>query len=626
MNIYSLDVETRSVGQSGPNTYALEPWRVRQGKAEISSIAVCRPDDSVIQIVNSGQADWVKEVYDLLESLAGRRVFCHNAVFDVAWNIVTLEPNKFKPIPSAVSLIQWADTMLLVKWLINGQLAEDSRLSYSLKNLVETFLPEHPMTADFVAMKSKFFAPGEDEQYWQERGNMDVIMTRALAEKFMILIPESMRTGLMTEWSCIVPIANSWINGIKIDVEKIEEVETDLVNKMDEATSSLGVDGSVINSPKQLGKLLFEDWSLTPWSYTPTKTPSTAGDDLMWIQYGLKSSDPGTAGKLGAVLAYKTNKTLKSKYIDTLKSAIEYTGDGHIYGAPKIFGTYTSRMTYSNTTVKNGPKCSIALHQLPRKAKSVRSLMIAPEGYGVVEVDSSGQESRIMAIASKDDMLIKIFTDDLNFHAITGAAIIGMDYNEFMKRYKENDTYIIEQRQLGKLTNLSSNYRIGGKALAEKAFTTYDTYMTVNTGMFLVNTFARQYPGIPKFWSDAIKTARELGYTESFSGKRYKICKWGDNDRWMSESSAINFPIQASGSDQTEVAISVLGKMFPDNFLSLQLHDGLFYYTQLDKIQDSMKSMTKTLDDIDYEAFWNREIPIPLPFEGVWGNDFGGVK
>jgi DNA polymerase I-like protein with 3'-5' exonuclease and polymerase domains len=632
--LYSLDIETRALNQSGPNTFALEPFRVRQGSAEISSVAVCRPDNSVIQIVNDkAQHLWEREVRDLLRSLKGKRVFAHFTMFDVAWLIATLERRKFRPIPKEITDVVWADTALLTKWLINSQLAEDSRFSYSLANLAETFLPDHPSIKDFLEMKKQPFVAGENSEYWESRGQLDVVMTKALAEKLMPLVPESMRTGLMTEWSCIVPVANSWCNGIQIDESKIDEVEARLVAKMNESTNFLGLEGSVINSPKQLGNLLFGEWGLTPWSYTPTKTPSTAGDDLMWIQYELKGSSPGMADKLEYVLSYKSNKTLKSKYVDTLKTALSYTGDGYIYGGPKLFGTYTSRMTYSNTTVKDGPKVSIALHQLPRvkgknaeSIRAIRSLLVAPEGFGVVEVDASGQESRLMAIRSNDSVMLEIFKRRLNFHSMTGAAIIGMDYNEFMKRYKENDMYIIEQRQLGKLTNLSCNYRIGGPALASKAFTEYDTYMTAETGRFLVNTFSRQYEGVPKYWGNVIRSAKELGYTECYGGKRYKLSKWDEKNRWMTESSAINFPIQGAGASMKEIAISVTAKEFPEVIFALDLHDATFSYAPLDGLQETAEDLIGVLENIDYASFWGFEPPIPLPYESTIGANFGEVK
>ena len=627
MKIWSLDVETRDLDSRIIDYAALEPWRLRQGKAEISSVAVCRPDDSVRQVVNTGQKNWPKQVSELLRSLAGQRIFGHFAIFDVAWLIATLQPEKFKPIPSEILAIKWADTSLLVKWLINGQKPEDANFSYSLANLVETFLPDHPMTEEFVKMKSQNVRAGEDEGYWQTRGELDVIMTRALAEELMTKVPESMQIGLMTEWADIVPIANAWVNGIKIDHNQIERVEYKIDAQMFAATKIAGVEGTVISSPKQLGNLLFNQWGIRPRSYTPTGQTGTSGDDLKWIHYEIQDKESELARKMDSIMVYKTQKTLKSKYIDTLKMALSHTNDGYIYGVPRLFGTYTGRMTYANTTKKDGPKVSIALHQLPRKNKEIRELLLAPEGFGVIEVDASGQESRLMAIRSGDPVMLEIFKRELNFHSMTAAAIIGMEYEEFQSKFEGSKSgYFVEQRQLGKLTNLSCNFRIGGRALAEKAFTEYDTYMTEETGRFLVNTFARQYAMVPQYWRDVIRTTIRDGYTETFSGRRYKIHKWEEKYRWMSESSAINVPIQGSGADMKEIAISVIMNTTPEAMFSLDLHDAGFFFAPLQSIEEIKADILQTLNDIDYEAFWGREIPIPLTYEGGSGLNFGEVK
>ena len=632
MDIYSLDVETRPI-KDGGDYAALEPWRVRQDKAEISSISVCYPDDSVKRIVNKGQ-NWVAMVRDLLSPLQGKRVFAHNAGFDIGWNITTLQPNKFSSIPKEINQVQWADTMTLIKWLINGQKPEEVRFSYSLANLVETFLLDHPMTQDYLKMKKENITPGTDDEYWQARGDMDVIMTRALAIKLLPKVPKSMQVGLMTEWADLVPVANAWVNGIKINEDNVELVESTITDLMDECTSFLGVEAKVLSSPKQLGNLLFNTWGLTPRSHTPTGMPCTSGDDLLWLQYDLNQNNSALAERLKYVIKFKDNKTLKSKYVDTLKKSLSYTGDGYIYGIPKLFGTYTGRMTYANATVKNGPKVSIALHQIPRikpknerEVKMIRSLMIAPEGFGVIEADASGQESRLMAIRSGDPVMLNIFTRNLNFHGMTGAAIIGMYYNKFMEEFhKHKEGYYIEQRQLGKLTNLSCNYRIGGNALSEKAFTEYDTFMTPETGRFLVNTFSRQYAGVPQYWRDVVREAQEKGYTEAFGGRRYKLHKWDEKYRWMTESSAINFPIQGSGGSMKEIALCVLHKKLPESIFCLDLHDATFNFAPLDDLKEIEKEQIKILNAIDYEAFWGFIPPIPLTYESGSGTNFGAVK
>ncbi len=638
-NIFSLDIETKSTNPKMDQHAGLEPYRLRQGNAIITSIDVCKPDNSTIEIVNDGSDNWKYKVRCLLEELKNQAVYCHNAPFDISWVIAELQSERCGAIPQVIRDVRWRDTMLITKWLANGQLAESQRLSYSLANLVKLFLPNHPMTKDFLEMKALGFRPGENADYWKARGTQDTIMTRALAEYMESRLPAEQRVGLMTEFAGLVPIANSWIMGIKVNLEKLAKVGLMYDEKMATLASELGLAPAVMTSPKQLAHLLFTTWGLKPMAFTPTGAPGTAKDDLMWLQYHLlNSGNEELAGKLGKVLEFKKTSTLKSKYVKSTYEALAHTGDGHIYGAPRIFATYTGRMSYSSTTTskdfetdksskfKNG----IALHQMPRKAKEIREFLEPPEGMGLYEADASGQESRLMALRSGDATMLKVFRDDLNFHAMTGASIIGLEYDDFMIKYKEqangNDGgYYVEQRQLGKLANLSCNYRIGGKALSEKSFIDYDTYMTVDTGNFVVKSFNRTYPGVPEYWENVIWESKQKGYTEVFGGRRYKLCEWKSH-RWMTESSAINVPIQGAGASMKEIAIAETFAKVSDALFCLDLHDASFFYVPLDKIEEKAKELDHVLNNIDYTPYWGFTPSIPLPYESNFGKNFRDVK
>ncbi len=634
-DLFALDIETRSLTNN--DLYALEPFRVIQRKAEITSIAICYPNNIVLQIVNNG-SDWPNKVRSLLNDLKDQVVYCHNTIFDVAFLLATLEPSKTAQIPNEIRSIRWRDTMLLTKWIVNGQKPEDLKFSYSLKNLCKVFLKDHPRLTEFLKVKEQNVVAGENVSYWLERGKLDAIMTRALAEKLQSLLPEEQRQGLLTEFNCIVPVANSWLRGIRIDVNEIKKVENTIQLKMSEMTKSLGVDEQVLNSPKQLSKLLFTDWNLTPITINKTG-PSTARADLMWIHYNLLKRGSSVADKMECIMTFKKYSTLQSKYVKTLKEALSHTGDNYIYGSPKLYGTYTGRLTYSNNT--NGTKTSIALHQLPRAkftkiadvsevVKKIRGLLIPHEGCGVIEFDASGQESRLIALRSNDETLLKVFRDGLNFHSMTGAAIVGMDYEKFHELYEQEIKtgfgFYVEQRQLGKLTNLSCNYRIGGRALAEKAFTTYETFMDETTGWHLVKTFKRQYPGIVKYWDDAIEFAKAFGYTESFAGRRYKIHKWDGKNTWISESSALNFPIQGSGADMKEIAISEIYRHFPEVQFALDLHDATMLFVPIDKLKSTSEVILNHLNRINYKSYWDVDLKCPLSFEMVMGKSFKDLK
>lgn len=636
--INSLDLETESTNPKMSQHAALQPWRLRQGNARITSIAVARPGDVVDQVVFTGDRHrWVRQVHELLASMDGDVTYAHNALFDVAWLIADLQPDRCGPIPEVIRKIKWRDTSLLTKWLINGQMAETIRFSYSLTNLVATFLPDHPMTEFFLKMKANKVAPGDNPEYWTKRGEMDAIMTLALALRLQAKLPPEQRTGFLTEQDCIVPVANSWLVGIRIDREQLVKNDKHFMSLRMEAAKKLNVDLDLFTSTKRLPQLLYGDWGLPVIQKTPSGNPSCDGDTLKWLAYQLRNDgNDALADKVETVIQAKQAATLHSKYVKSMYEALEHTGDGYIYPAPRIFGTYTGRFTYSSTT--NGRdfeedkgkkfKCSIAAHQIPRKDKMIRASLCAPEGFEIYEADASGQESRLMAIRSGDETMIRIFKDNLNFHSMTGASIIGMDYDDFQAAYElesESGGYYTEQRQLGKLTNLSCNYRIGGKALANKAYLEYDTFLSIPTGIFLVNTFNRRYEGVPRYWDDVVWESRQQGYTVTFSGRRYKLTDW-QSHRWITESSAINVPIQGAGADMKEIAIKETFEKVPEAIFVLDLHDANFFYVPKDTAPQLHARLDEALNGVDYSKYWGFVPPISLPYESKRGKTFAEVK
>lgn len=634
--IYALDLETEATDPSMKPFAGLQPWRLRQNKARITSIALCDPDDKVIQIENHGQLYWKSEVHDLIDSVRGQVVYGHNTVFDVAWLIAQLQPVRMGKIPKAIQDVNWRDTSLLCKWLINGQLAETTRFSMTLANLVKTFLPDHPMTEFFVQMKANKVAPGDNPEYWKRRGEMDAIMTRALAELLQPKMPKSQRTGFLVEQKCIVPVANSWIVGIKVNQEQVKKNDRHFSNVKTEAAKKLGVDEAIFTSIKRLPQMVFEDWGLPIISRTPTGAPSCGADTLKWLQYQqLELGHQELADKLGLIMEAKSAATIHSKYVKSMIEALAHTGDGYIYPAPRIFGTYTGRFTYSSTThgkdysENSGKKfkVSIAAHQIPRKDKMIRASLQPPTGYKIYEADASGQESRLMALRSKDPTMLEIFGKEMNFHSMTGASIIGMDYTDFQIAFdaEPGEGYYTEQRQLGKLTNLSCNYRISGKTLANKSFTEHDLFMTMETGIFLVNTFKRLYAGVPRYWDAVIEESRRQGYTETFGGRRYKLTDWATH-RWITESSAINVPIQGAGADMKEIAIYETFSKVPEAIFVLDLHDANFFYVPEESCEELRIRLDNVLNSIDYSKYWNFDLEIALPYESKIGSSWAEVK
>lgn len=612
----TLDLETKSKSGDYSDHMALEPWRVRQGLAYILSVSVYHENGQCTHIEMPTRA----QLIELLEGLAGCEVFAHNSLFDVAWLIASIQPNRFGSIPKCIKDIRWRDSMLLAKWILNGQKFERLHYSLSLANLVADALREEPDVQKFLKFK-ELGSVSEDSEYWNLRGQLDVEWTHKLVNKLMPRLADSQRVGWIIESRCIVPVANSWIMGLKIDKARLIRLYDELEQEDAKIHRETGFDISMATSPKRLGAMLFGTMGLKPVKTTPTGAPSTDEESLKTIEYNLKQAgDPG-AKFIDQIMDVRYNATIRSKYVKTTLAALERTGDGYVYPIPKLFGTSSGRFTYSNETVR-GVKVSLAAHQMPRKEKRVREAVICEEGMGISEWDAAGQESRIMCLHSRDDVMTDIFLNDKNFHSMTACSIIGEAYNSFQKKVDAEDPTAIEYRQMGKLTNLSCNFRISGPALSAQAFKKYDMLIPIPTGIKLVNTFKATYRGVPQYWERAIDEARQIGFTRSASDRRYAIDTWDRS--WMSEQSALSLPIQATGADHKLIAIATVTEKNPEALFLMDLHDALFFIVPG---KAEHEAIGETLNSIDYRGLWSQlDVNIPLPFEGKYGTSFRDVK
>lgn len=605
-----LDLETGTPNSDLSNGHALEPWRARQGRAFITSMAV-HGDEITTQILRPT----VAQLIELLESLKGKEVYAHYALFDVAWLIASIEPNRLARLHSAITGIKWRDSALLAKWCMNGRKADDMYLSYSLLNLISLFKDKlgHPGADEFIRMKQEE-SLFNDPAYWDKRGRMDTLWTYRLVKFLETQLPPACRRGYVIEARCIPQIANSWLMGMYVDPIKFARAEAEIEQLITRGCAELGLPESIVSSPTQLGRVVFDQWGFTPVSKTKTGQPQANAET--WIILAHATGDP----RLRKILAVRQALTLRSKYIRTVHEALARTGDGYIYGKPMLFGTTSGRLTYSSETLK-GLKASIAQHQIPRKDKLIRDYLSPPPGTNVTETDAMAQESRIMGIWSGDADIIRIFREGINFHSYTASSIYGVSYEEFQPAYKaegEDGGQYTEWRQMGKLANLSCNFRIGGKKLAIKALTEYDTYMTEPEGRKLVNTIKRRYPGIPNYWDAIIAFAKQHGYTYTLAQRRWKVPKdmLMSSDSWKVEGTVISHPIQGTGGDMFLAALSSV----PDARIQTNMHDGIFWIVDEGPAGvEETASILERINKTDYQALWDLPDPlsIPLLYEGT---------
>lgn len=618
--MHTLDLETSSADGDLSNGYALEPWRARQGKGFINSLHVYG-DKHVINIKRPTR----EQLIEVLTLLAREEVYAHFALFDVAWLIASIEPRRMGGIPKCVRDIRWRDSALLTKWCINGRRSEF--FSYSLLNIINTFKDKlgHPGADEFIRMKQEEVLSADDP-YWDKRGQQDVLWTHHLVSFMDTQLPASCRRGYVIEARAIAQVANSWLVGMYVNQDAFKKAEDQIEIDIARGCEELGLSESTLSSPAQLGRVVFGDWGFTPLAKTPTGQPKADADT--WILLAHASGDE----RLRKVLKTRQSLTLRSKYIRTVHEALARTGDGFLYGKPMLFGASTGRLTMSSETM-SGMKVSMAQHQIPRKDKLVRAFLAPPPGYKLFETDAMAQESRIMGIWSGDENIIRIFNEGLNFHSVMAAEIYGMAYETFQAGYKAEaneglEGIFTERRQMGKLTNLSCNFRIGGKKLAHKALVDYDTYMSEADGRRLVNTFKSTYRRIPEYWDNIVEFARQYGYTYTLAGRRWKAPQdmLNSSDAWKLEGTIISHPIQGTGGEMFLAATSSV----PDEIMQTSLHDGVFWCIEEDgHEQEHADSILDRMNKTDYAQLWalNQPLSIPLLYEGSKiGSSYADVK
>lgn len=622
----ALDIETRPKNGC-PSEYALQPWRYQEGRAEISNIAVARHTGSCVLAL--------KNYRTMLRSLAGQQVVTWNGVFDVAWLIAYGYWDEVKA-------IQWVDGMLLWKWLSNSQYKE--RIPrWSLADGAQEFCADEPWLEKFLEMKSQGIQAGTNDKYWEMRAKFDAIVTAKIGDVAFKALDVRRTKSAMIANSIIPEVARSWVLGVPMDFSKIVAIKPVVAEEMLQIEFRLGVSNfsgaaahsilgdsakwtpsKILRSPKQLGHLLFKTWKLKPKRFTDKSTPDDPkpSTDKIALTYLADESD-----LVIEILRWRELNTQLTKYLESPLRARAYLGSDVMHPSPKIFSTYTGRFTYASKTLKKYAT-GMAIHQWPRN-KAFRALLVPPAGFKHVEYDAAGQESRIMAHQSKDETMIRVFQNNMKIHAMTGAKISGMSYDDFMKGRAAGNETINGEHGLyyqGKLINLSSNFRVGVTKMRIQARVQYGMNVDFQTVEMWQSAFHSRYPGVKEYHKAAIARAKHMGYAETLAGRRFDLTHWSKDDRWSTESSALMFPIQGTGADMSDLAIRELAKRYPEFIFWFALHDGLHMLVKEDVPNDYLLEARDMLDAIDYKKEWGVDMLVPLTWDCSVGPRWSDLK
>lgn len=305
-------------------------------------------------------------------------------------------------------------------------------------------------------------------------------------------------------------------------------------------------------------------------------------------------------------------ETVTGYWLARSKGTIFVTGNSH-------------RFTYASFqgSGKGRRQTGIALHQWER-GKSARDVLQAPEGYLLAEFDFSGQEMRLMAIESHDDVMLNAFANGMDLHALMGAEIESLDY-EFVRDCSSSDPRAKSARDLGKFANLSLQYRIGIDSIMSRALTQYGLQLWRSKAVKIKETYLAKYSGVPKYWKEAIRIANLDGYAFSRGGARVPLNNLND---YAQQQTAINFRIQGTGAEMKLLGIYECRNLFDENLkYGWDLHDALFMFVKDDEYAlGKVKNVQSVLSNLPYKDAWGWDVPIPLPVDAKLGKTWGSLK
>lgn len=303
-----------------------------------------------------------------------------------------------------------------------------------------------------------------------------------------------------------------------------------------------------LNSPKQLGKALFEDLGITPAKKTKNGY-STGAEILEKLQYDYPI--------VGKILEYRKLAKLKSTYCDGLLAAV--SSDGRIHSTFNQTEARTGRISSLEPNLQNIPVRT-------EEGRRLREYFIAPPGYVLCDADYSQIELRVLASIAGDRAMIDAFNSDTDIHTLTASQVFGLP----------QEMITPELRRRAKAVNFGIIYGIGAFSLSK------DINVSRKEAEQYINGYLATYPAVDRYMNEVIEQAKRDGYVSTLFGRRRYLPELSASNhmlRAFGERVARNAPIQGTAADIIKIAMIRVSDRLRDELpqarLILQVHDEL---------------------------------------------------
>ncbi|MGL5000719.1 MAG: DNA polymerase I [Cetobacterium sp.] len=459
------------------------------------------------------------------------------------------------------------DTMLAYH-LLTSQTREE--VEVMLKNVIEENLEK----SSEVFGKTKISdIPLEDY------GRFLTKRTRGILLAYPELLKELENNNLYevlkeTEMPLIRVLACMEIEGIKISPKYFKAYSLELEEKLEVLTQNIYLEAEGefnINSPKQLGEVLFLNLNIPP--VKKTKTGFSTDSDVLE-----KLNEQGySIAKY--ILEYRKLSKLKSTYVDPFPKIIDERD--RIHTTFNQTGTATGRLSSSEPNLQNIPVRT-------EEGMKIRAGFIAEEGRVLLGIDYSQIELRVLAEISQDESLIKAYSENLDLHSLTARKLFDIPDNEPVKR---------EQRDAAKTVNFSIIYGKTAFGLSQ------ELKITPKEAADYIRKYFEQYPSVKHLEKEIIMYAEEHGYVETYFKRKRIIEGINSQNRVVksgAERMAVNTVIQGTAAEVLKKVMINLYNLLKDKndiHMLLQVHDELIFEVIEDKALQYKKEIEKIMKE-----------------------------
>ena len=338
-----------------------------------------------------------------------------------------------------------------------------------------------------------------------------------------------------------------------------------------------------LNSPKQLGALLFEELKLTAPGIKKTKSGySTNAETLEKLR--------GTHPIISLILDYRQLSKLRSTYTEGLLKVADEKGRVHTTFTQTV--TATGRLSSVEPNLQNIPVRT-------ELGRELRRFFVAPQGKKLIDADYSQIELRLLACISGDQNMINAFQNGVDIHTVTASQVFGVP----------PEAVTPEMRKSAKAVNFGIVYGISAFSLSE------DLGVTRAEADDYIKSYFRTYPGIERYLSETVERAKREGYVTTLSGRRRSIPELTSGKGMLKkfgERVAMNSPIQGTAADIIKKAMirvdRALQKAALDARLILQVHDELI-------VECSEKDVSAAAEILRREMEGVMQLAVPLTVE-----------